>query len=71
MLRIDLHKPDTAHAHVTGGTGFISAKQGPDATVTIYLTVEQTREIVASLTRGLAEHDLIAKAKAELHAAEA
>lgn len=65
MLRIDLHHPREVRAHVTSGTGFITGKGDGDTTATLYLSVEQTREVVAALTRGLAEHDLIAKAKAE------
>lgn len=65
MLRIDLHHPRSVTAHVTSGTGFVTSKGDGDTTATLYLSVEQTRKVVADLIQGLAEHDLIAKAKAE------
>lgn len=64
MLKIDFHQPKTCRATVTGGYCFVTlANEG--ATATAFLSIEQAREVVANLTRGLAEHDLIAKAKAE------
>lgn len=52
-----------AGAFSLGGMFFgISSK---DAKLAAHLTVDQGRELVAKLQKAIAEHDLIAKAKAE------
>lgn len=67
MLRADFHRPTSVRAHVSSGTGFVTAIEG-EATVCVYLTIEQARAVAASLTAGLAEHDLVEAAKAQARA---
>lgn len=51
-------------AYVEGGTAFITVG-GKDVVARFFLTIEEAREVAASLTKGLAERDLMAKAKAD------
>jgi hypothetical protein len=67
MIRTDFHAndpKDAIHANVTAGTAFITARRGETA-VTLYIPIEKARAVCDALRLGLAEHDLIAKAKAE------
>jgi hypothetical protein len=67
MIRTDFHAhdpKDVVGAHVTAGTAFISCRRG-DTAVTLYIPVEKARAILEALKLGIAEHDLIAKAKAD------